>query len=228
MVLSIKDKPAGEEIEGEAYDSVPMLAHIAKISAERATVAAEISTEALEKTKNAKAALEGDGVWVFDGGDSTGPSLPLKVVVDKELSETSANPLQNRVVTAAINELRNALVDMMYPVGSVYISFSELSPADIYGGIWERVKDTFLIAAGDEYVAGSVGGEAMHTLTVDEMPRHAHHIYKGEGSSAAYRFTPAGTGVDAQNFADTAYEGSNSAHNNMPPYIAVYMWRRVS
>lgn len=61
-----------------------------------------------------------------------------------------------------------------HPVGSLYWSREATDPATLFGGAWERVKDRFILAAGDSYAAGSEGGEATHTLTVDEMPAHTH------------------------------------------------------
>ena len=62
----------------------------------------------------------------------------------------------------------------MYPVGSIYQSVNPTDPAELFGGTWERIKDVFMMAAGDTYAAGSTGGEAEHVLTVEEMPKHAH------------------------------------------------------
>ena len=61
-----------------------------------------------------------------------------------------------------------------YPVGSIYMSVNSTSPASLFGGTWEQLKDRFLLGAGDTYTNGSTGGESTHTLTVDEMPSHTH------------------------------------------------------
>ena len=67
-----------------------------------------------------------------------------------------------------------ALLNAIYPVGSIYMSVNSTSPATLFGGTWERIKDRFLLAAGDAYAAGGTGGEATHTLTEGEMPAHSH------------------------------------------------------
>ena len=130
------------------------------------------------------------------------------------------------------------MLSRIYPVGSIYMSVTSASPADLFGGTWERIKDRFLLASGDTYSAGSTGGEAQHTLTVDEMPKHHHSMpiksdwtggtadnnywsYQMNGGSADGEgewATPNGTG----------FTGSNMPHNNMPPYLAVYVWKRVA
>lgn len=130
----------------------------------------------------------------------------------------------------------------LYPVGAVYISANSTSPATLFGGAWEQLNDRFLLGAGDIYAAGSTGGEAKHTLTVNEMPGHAHILpYKADWGSQngigpwEAMFTD-GTMTDtgADGYAgkwhtyQTQRNGSDLPHNNMPPYLVVYMWKRVS
>lgn len=135
------------------------------------------------------------------------------------------------------------LLDNIYPVGAIYISVSSTSPATLFGGTWEQLKDTFILAAGDTYAAGSTGGEATHTLIVNEMPNHGQHLYAspiGQGSATG-RYLPSGalssygsTGRGWYSPANGEYYpagtalGGGKAHNNMPPYLAVYMWKRTA
>lgn len=118
----------------------------------------------------------------------------------------------------------------VYPVGAIYMSINSASPADLFGfGTWERVKDRFLLAAGDSYAAGGTGGEATHTLTIDEMPKHNHTIRWGYGSGSA---DPTRVRIDANSpeapWPNSAYTGGGEPHNNMPPYLTVYVWRRTA
>lgn len=126
------------------------------------------------------------------------------------------------------------LVDIIYPVGSIYISANEINPATLFGGTWEQIKDTFLLAAGDTYEAGLSGGEAEHLLTVDEMPRHNHKVVFGEfdvthniGANGTYWNN---VGIESNTTLGNVtadYVGGDQPHNNMPPYLAVYMWKRT-
>ena len=112
-----------------------------------------------------------------------------------------------------------------YPVGSIYMSISDVSPATLFGGTWERIKDVFLLSAGDTYTAGSTGGEATHTLTINEMPSHDHSVTKlntAERGATGYNATWANGNTV------TGSTGGDQPHNNMPPYLTVYMWKRVS
>ena len=116
----------------------------------------------------------------------------------------------------------------MYPVGSIYMSTSSTNPGTLFGGSWTQITGRFLLAAGGGYSAGSTGGEATHKLTVSEMPAHAHGIvYLGasSGSSGAWGGFVAASGTGIVNTKST---GGGAAHNNMPPYYVVYMWRRTA
>ena len=121
-----------------------------------------------------------------------------------------------------------------HPVGSIYISTVETSPEELFGGTWEQVQDTFLWCAGTNHPAGSTGGEETHTLTVEEMPSHTHQFHlsspRNGTSGGGSFFVDAGTyGVDSWGiYWTTNPTGGDAAHNNMPPYLAVYAWKRVA
>ena len=125
----------------------------------------------------------------------------------------------------------NTYWQTIYPVGAIYMSASSTSPATLFGGSWTQLKDRFLLAVGDTYKsAGLIGGEADHTLTVAEMPSHRHGASEGQfhaytGSNGAD--TVSG-GTNFKSIQYTAYVGGGGAHNNMPPYLAVYMWKRIA
>ena len=143
----------------------------------------------------------------------------------------------NNVLTVVRTAYLN--VAEAYPVGSIYMSINSTSPASLFGGTWERIQDTFLLAAGSTYAAGATGGEATHQLSVNEMPSHSHAINTYDGrnldTSAGYWFhliiTPNSsrsadvpTGVEPH----LSSTGGGQAHNNMPPYKAVYVWQRTA
>lgn len=118
------------------------------------------------------------------------------------------------------------VLDLVYPVGSVYISVSDTPPGKLFGGVWEQIKGRFLLATGDAYAAGQTGGEATHTLTLSEMPRHDHGgTYTNRGDAAKNLAWYTTTGASMAYQAVTAGEGR--PHNNMPPYYVVNMWKRV-
>ena len=121
-------------------------------------------------------------------------------------------------------------VSGIFPVGAIYLSVTDVSPAELFGGTWEQIKDTFFLAAGDTYAAGSTGGEATHTLSENEMPSHYHSIQ----NTGVARFTPASSSsywcwfnAGGYNQAVSYNTGGSGAHNNMPPYLSVYAWKRI-
>ena len=116
-----------------------------------------------------------------------------------------------------------------YPIGSVYISFSSTNPTVYFGGTWEQIEDKFLLCCGKKHSVGSTGGEETHTLTVNEMPSHKHTNWTAQGGSWARETMCCGNTTEHSmaDYNNTSYAGGNQPHNNMPPYIAVYVWRRI-
>lgn len=122
------------------------------------------------------------------------------------------------------------LFNNIYPIGSIYMSINETNPSALFGGTWEQIKDTFLLSAGDTYTAGSTGGESEHKLTIEEMPNHSHKNYAGSNINENGTFAMVGWRGNVSE--GTAFEvwgvGNDKPHNNMPPYLTVYMWKRIA
>lgn len=142
--------------------------------------------------------------------------------------------------------------NIVYPVNSIYLSISNVNPSTLFGGTWVQLKDRFLLGAGDTYLNGNIGGESDHILTVSEMPEHNHiqswagndHTTnnlvtdKTTGSQSSRNVFGTGSGCrynsqsawhnSGATIVGTGFRGSGSAHNNMPPYLVVYMWKRTA
>lgn len=118
----------------------------------------------------------------------------------------------------------------IYPVGSVFISTSSVSPATLFGGSWSALAGRFLLGAGSGYTAGATGGEATVSLTKDQNGPHYHYYACNSQGSDANVWGPMGVvmQVTKGNDAETRSSGSGSPHNNMPPYLVVYMWKRTA
>lgn len=116
-----------------------------------------------------------------------------------------------------------------YPVGAIYISVNSVSPQRLFGGKWEQLKDRFLLAAGDTYNPGQMGGEAEVRLTKDQMPAH-NHGYSYPNDARYYYFVEGDEEcrVCRPVESTTSSTGGGKAHNNMPPFLAVYVWKRVA
>ena len=151
--------------------------------------------------------------------------------------------------TIDIDDEKTSIVNMIYPVGSIYMSVNSTSPATLFGGTWTQIKDRFLLSAGSTYTAGATGGSATHTLTVAEMPSHTHtqnaHSHSTRYKGFDLSSDKEGYMVLRRNDTDDGYDGTDTdgavsttatnqntggggAHNNMPPYLAVYMWKRTA
>ena len=145
----------------------------------------------------------------------------------------------------------------IYPVGSIYMSTVSTNPATLFGfGTWEAMPAGRVLLAqgksswGTTYNAGSTGGEATHQLTVGEMPSHNHSAwidtqgyhthgypvsdnasspqssaYDDNGGNAIWQTLGAGNHSHNIGINNT---GSNQPHNNLPPYIAIYIWKRIA
>lgn len=141
--------------------------------------------------------------------------------------------------------------DFKYPVGTILASDDPDAIKD-KGGLWEQIKDAFLWGSGDvksityldengvsvtkSLVPGATGGEINHKLAVAEMPSHNHIItFESESKQFAYNVTLGESGntfkfsskgnIGNRNGADGShYTGGSQPHNNMPPYMAKYMW----
>lgn len=149
-------------------------------------------------------------------------------------------------------EMTNEILQTVYPVGAIYLATTKTSPASLFGGTWERIQDTFLLASGSTYAAGTTGGEAEHQLIADELPKIGGYIQfhndqngtncAAAGSVSGYTKAMSPGYTNASKYRDGGVVtggtksygrvemkfGGNAAHNNMPPYLAVYIWKRVS
>ena len=125
----------------------------------------------------------------------------------------------------------SSLWDQIYPVGSIYLSVNATNPSVLFGGTWEQVKGKFLVGVDSSDTAFNTsekpGGEKTHKLTVDEMPSHNHPgIFKYTNQTGYYaRLYLGSDGTALDNEGKT---GGDKPHNNLPPYMAVYMWKRIS
>ena len=169
------------------------------------------------------------------------------------------------------------LIDIIYPIGSIYTSLNDVNPSLLFGGSWEKIQGQFLLASGTEHNVGETGGSEYTTLTVNELPSHTHiqnshthtqaghshkpsttsqnflitdtnikinetkRVFPDSGTSAYYVYTTDyknGIGeVNATNSATPTINGqtatnqntgSGGTHSNMPPYLVVHMWKRIS
>lgn len=132
-------------------------------------------------------------------------------------------------------------IDDVYPVGSIYLSANSTSPASLFGGTWTQLKDKFLLGAGTYYTLNGTGGSKTVKLTTANLPSHSHTINatvrKGKYSSTVSDYGDTGnrlvtnsgaTTTTISSLTSSSSVGSGTAHDNMPPYLVVNMWKRTA
>lgn len=117
---------------------------------------------------------------------------------------------------------------ILYPIGSIYMSVNSTNPSQLFGGTWVQISGRFLYCTNNSM---DTGGEATHTLTINEMPSHNHmvdydQVWDGGGGTLALGTTDNGGSWASGTWVHNT--GGSKAHNNMPPYFTVYCWYRTA
>lgn len=127
------------------------------------------------------------------------------------------------------------IIDLIYPIGSIYMTVSDTNPFEtIKFGVWEKIENRFLLASSNIHMNGETGGEENHTLSINEMPKHSHKMKYDSIGWTALRQSSGTNGILENNASSydgqysTEEVGNGNAHNNMPPYLAVNMWKRIA
>lgn len=136
---------------------------------------------------------------------------------------------------------KTEILNMVYPVGAIYMSTSSANPSTFIGGTWQRYAQGRTIVGVSENetefnYAGKTGGEKTHQLTKAEMPRHDHNVSNDNNalllaasSTKAYATAGAGSGSNSWPWQKGVQaEGGNQPHNNLQPYITTYIWLRTA
>lgn len=127
------------------------------------------------------------------------------------------------------------IIDLIYPIGSIYMTVSDTNPFEtIKFGVWEKIENRFLLASSNIHMNGETGGEENHALSINEMPKHSHKMKYDSVGWTAIKQSHGTNGIVEYN--ESSYDGQYSteevgngnAHNNMPPYLAVNMWKRIA
>lgn len=232
-----------EQSANTATQSATSAKQNANIASQSATTATEKANEAKQYADEAKesASIVGQDVTQLKQDVKN-----LQTSVNENTSDISSLTTKTDNNTSQITMLHSMLLvywKTLYPIGSIYISTSPtFNPNTSWGGTWEQTASgRCLIGANNTYPIGSIGGEAEHILTDSEMPIHRH----GAGRYTGYELTNAGIrGADSSsqplhqaliaNTNSTEYSnrlesntaGLGLAHNNMQPYLSVYIWER--
>lgn len=135
---------------------------------------------------------------------------------------------------------KDFILDFTYPIGSIYMSVNSTSPEILFGGTWEQLQNRFLIGASSTYTAGATGGNTSNThkhLMPLIYDSNIGNITKLGWNSWAYFGTEPSRAASTNNITQSAsadqfdgyrYFTSDTTIDIMPPYLAVYMWKRIS
>ena len=130
------------------------------------------------------------------------------------------------------SDTSKASLQDVYPVGSIYMNASvATNPAVLFGfGTWVALEDMFLLGASTTYPLNSQGGEVNHVLTVEELPAHRHSASQHvQWVSSGGKIQSASNSYwNSNDNGNTGYTGDGLGHNNMPPYLAVHIWKRTA
>ena len=145
---------------------------------------------------------------------------------------------------AAYNQRLTAVESQIYPIGSIYISTTDSTASavhDRFGGTWVAyATGRTLIGVGtgtdsnstsQTFAVNSTGGEYKHKLTIAEMPSHSHgqEFYRaGAAGTTTSHFGGVQLGSVYADGYRTLTQGGDGYHNNIQPYITVYMWKRTA
>lgn len=129
------------------------------------------------------------------------------------------------------DRLGELTIGTLYPIGAIYCSVDSTDPGMMFGGTWERFAQGKTLIGVDEddadfSFAGAEGGEKTHTMTLDELVPHTHTV-----AASAYNFvnvSPSDTYGFSHSTQTSSTTGGGKPFNELPPYVTVYMWKRIA
>ena len=183
---------------------------------------------------------KGFNVELLFNGNKSNSALVLENInivfefTDKLQNEKDA--IYNRVENDIVS-IENNIVDLIYPVGSIYMSVISTNPSVLFGGTWEQIEDKFLLASGTSYSNGSTGGSADAVVVTHTHPIYDKYILTTSGGAITRNSTAGTTGTKVSNLLKSddgvtrnviGNAGTSGTGKNMPPYLAVNVWKRTA
>lgn len=171
-------------------------------------------------TKTSDLTNDGDGSNVFVKDN------------DSRLSD-ARTPLAHTHLSSDVTDL----IDVIYPVGSIYMSVNSVNPSTLFGGTWEQIEDKFLLASGTSYSNGETGGSADAVVVTHTHSTYEKYVLTTSGGSVTRNSTAGTTGTKVSNLLksddgvsrnEIQNTGISGTGKNMPPYLAVNIWKRTA
>lgn len=139
---------------------------------------------------------------------------------------------------AIYQQVLAAVVERDHSVGSLYISENPTSPAELYGGTWERIEDKFIMGASDTHPAGttvkaglpSIYGQANGVLFSSGQPTTSGLF--STSLANGWTLTKGSSSGDVSIYANNVRTASNpiygASNTVQPPAYCMYIWRRIA
>lgn len=191
--------------------------------------------------------------------DNTVSLTDVTVYENEDVSRTFFGAAEANQINGGMNKLVGAVndvINIMYPVGSIYMSVDSVNPSTLFGGTWERIEDRFLVATGTYFDLEQSGGSKDAVVVSHTHTQVEHtHTYPSDESGKPYKTwgTKSGSTEEGaplsgtgKHYAATKNQdykwlinmsseqptinasGVDGADKNLPPYLAVNMWKRTA
>jgi hypothetical protein len=176
---------------------------------------------------------------VYDGYGNETPVSMSKFSFKLGTVSYPLSAAENGTVLIHNNGVANfqKIVDVVYPIGCIYLTVGDTNPASVFGGIWNQVsKGRFLVGIGTgidtnsknkTFTAGDNSGEYEHIQTVDEMAPHTHNISYSLATNG-FEGNPSAEPLILGGSVQTQSSGGGQPFNVTPPSFGVYVWQRTS
>lgn len=159
----------------------------------------------------------------------------LTTEVGQKANQADLDSLTTEVGKKANQSDLNNIWTKIYPVGAIFISVNNTNPSELFGGTWKVFATGRTLVGVDtsqnEFnAAEKAGGEKSHKLTIEEIPSHSHGLRTTSSNSidTGYALRPEANLKFRYDKAYNSAEGGGNAHNNLQPYVTVFMWKRTA
>ena len=232
----VEDSAAPSTNQYTALDKLVTDAQQTITGAEDATAAANTAANAASNAAedaNAAASAATSGAYSANAAAAAANTAANSANDAAEAADSAAT--RANTAAEAAEEIVSNFLNKVYPIGSIYLTINSSNPQTLFGGTWiawgaGRVPIGVTPLDSDFNASEKTGGEKTHTLTIDEIPSHSHYLNNSNasGNTGNYTLTYAPDSKVLAGTLKTSSAGSNGEHNNMPPYITCYMWKRTA
>ena len=261
LITAVEENTATRDIANEAKNIANGAANTAASAVSTANTANSTANTAKSTANTAKSTADTAKATAESAASTaaTAVSTANTAKTNAATAVSTANTAKSTAESAAsqVNAAIQSARDIMYPVGSIYMSVNSTSPASLFGGTWTawgsgRAPVGINTSDSNFNAVEKTGGASTHTLTTAQMPSHKHsYVVQNGGYSASglnipteqgackknvaagsdlYALQPTfgGSEMDAYGYFNISASGGDGAHNNLQPYIVCYMWKRIA